>query len=261
MTQIGEKVAIVTGAAGGLGAATAAALSARGWTVAGLDRARPGTTPAYEADITDRDAVDAAVADVLERHGRIDGVAHCAGIFRNALAPLHRFDDDAWHETIAVNLTGSYTVAKAVLPALLRSRGALTLVSSISATFTQPGGAAYAASKAGMVGLANAIAVEYGTQGVRCNSVLPGYMATGMAAPLLERPHLRQEIEREIPLTRVAEPAEVAEVVAFTLSPEASYLSGHALVVDGAAHLTSMTSRRDNERMWRLAGQAETGAT
>src|SRR5690348_2610226 len=99
MTQIGEKVAIVTGAAGGLGAATAAALSARGWTVAGLDRARPGTTPAYEADITDRDAVDAAVADVLERYGRIDGVAHCAGIFRNALAPLHRFDDDAWHET------------------------------------------------------------------------------------------------------------------------------------------------------------------
>ena len=254
MTQSGDQVAIVTGAAGGLGAATAAVLSTRGWTVAGLDRTRPGTKHAYAVDVTDRDAVDAAVADVVEKWGRIDGVAHCAGIFRNSLAPLHLFDDDAWHETIAVNLTGTYTVAKAVLPALLRTRGALTVVSSISATFTQPGGTAYAASKAGMIGLANAIAVEYGMQGVRCNSVLPGYMATGMAAPLLERPHLREQIEREIPLARVAEPTEVAEVVAFTLSPEASYLSGHSLVVDGAAHLTSMTTRRDNDRMWRLAG-------
>lgn len=254
MTQSGDKFAVVTGAAGGLGAATAAALSARGWTVAGLDRVTPETAHAYEVDITDRAALSAAVADVLERYGRIDGVAHCAGIFRNPMAPLHLLDDTVWHDTIAVNLTGTYTVAKAVLPALMHSRGALTVVSSISATFTQPGGAAYAASKAGMIGLANAIAVEYGTQGVRCNAVLPGYMATGMAAPLLERPHLREQIEREIPLARVAAPAEVAEVVAFTLSSEASYLSGHSLVVDGAAHLTSMTTRRDNDRMWRVAG-------
>ncbi|NEN79736.1 SDR family oxidoreductase [Nocardioides zeae] len=241
----------MTGAASGLGAATVALLRARGATVVATDRVpRPDDAGSVVADVTDLASVRSAVEETLDRHGRLDAVAHCAGVFRNALQPLHLLDDEIWHETIAVNLTGGYHVAKAALPALMASHGALTLVSSISATFTQPGGSAYAASKAGIVGMADAIAVEYGPRGVRCNSVLPGYMATPMTGPLLDRPHLREQIEREVPLARVADPAEVAEVVAFTLSPAASYVSGHALVVDGAAHLTAMTSRRDNDRMW-----------
>lgn len=221
--------------------------------MAAMDRApQPEDQESYVVDVSDPASVKAGVDAVLASHGRIDAVAHCAGVFRNSMAPLHLLEDEVWHETIGVNLTGGYLVAKATLPALLESRGALTMVSSISATFTQPGGSAYAASKAGLLGMVNAMAVEYGPRGVRCNSVLPGYMATPMASPLLERSHLRERIEAEIPLARVADPREVAEVVAFSLSPAASYLSGHALVVDGAAHLTSMTSRRDNDRMWSL---------
>jgi NAD(P)-dependent dehydrogenase (short-subunit alcohol dehydrogenase family) len=252
MRSTASKVAVVTGAASGLGAATALLLRERGWSVAAMDRApQPDSQGAYVVDVSDPASVRAGVEAALASYGRIDAVAHCAGVFRNSLAPLHLLDDEVWHETIGINLTGGYLVAKAVLPALLESRGALTFVSSISATFTQPGGTAYAASKAGLIGLANAIAVEYGVKGVRCNSVLPGYMATPMAGPLLERPHLREVIEQEIPLGRVAEPREVAQVVAFTLSEEASYMTGHALAVDGAAHLTSMTSRRDSDRLWR----------
>jgi len=252
MSTSAGKVAVVTGAASGLGAATALLLRERGWSVAAMDRApQSEDQDAYVVDVSDPASVKAGVDATLASYGRIDAVAHCAGVFGNSLAPLHLLEDQVWHETIGVNLTGGYLVAKTVLPALLESRGALTFVSSISATYTQPGGAAYAASKAGLVGLANAIAVEYGVRGVRCNSVLPGYMATPMAGPLLERPHLREAIEEEIPLGRVADPREVAEVVAFTLSEGASYLSGHALAVDGAAHLTSMTSRRDSDRLWR----------
>ena len=252
MSTSAGKVAVVTGAASGLGAATALLLRERGWSVAAMDRApQPDDQESYVVDVSDPASIKAGVDAALASYGRIDAVAHCAGVFRNAMAPLHLLDDEVWHETIGVNLTGGYLVAKAVLPALLESRGALTFVSSISATFTQPGGTAYAASKAGLVGLSNAIAVEYGTQGVRCNSVLPGYMATPMTGPLLDRPHLREAIEQEIPLGRVAEPREVAQVVAFTISEEASYMSGHAVAVDGAAHLTSMTSRRDNDRLWR----------
>lgn len=251
-----DKVAIVTGAAGGLGGAAVAALQDRGWTVAALDRIAPTADHPYVVDVSDAVSVAQAVGDIVARFGRVDGVAHCAGVFRNNLAPLHLLDDETWSETIGVNLTGSFHIARAVLPALLESKGALTLVASVSATFTQPGGAAYAASKAGVIGLVDAIAVEYGAQGVRCNAVLPGYMATGMAAPLVDRPHLRAEIENEIPLGRIADPSEVAGAVAFTLSPEASYMSGHSLVVDGAAHLTSMTSRRDVDRMWRRTAAA-----
>lgn len=256
MSSNAGKVAVVTGAASGLGAATALLLRERGWSVAAMDRApQPEDPDAYVVDVRDPASVKAGVDAALTSFGHIDAVAHCAGVFGNSLTPLHLLEDEVWHETIGVNLTGGYLVAKAVLPALLASRGALTFVSSISATFTQPGGTAYAASKAGLVGLANAIAVEYGVRGVRCNSVLPGYMATPMAGPLLERPHLREAIEQEIPLGRVADPREVAEVVAFTLSEGASYMSGHALAVDGAAHLTSMTSRRDSDRLWRRAAE------
>src|SRR5688500_5169184 len=216
MSSVPSKVAVVTGAASGLGAATAALLRERGWSVAAMDRApQPDDQDSYVVDVSDPASVKAGVDAALASYGRIDAVAHCAGGFRNSMAPLHLLDDEVWHETIGVNLTGGYLVAKAVLPAPLESRGALTFVSTISATFTHPGGTASAASKAGLVGLSSGIAIEYGSQGVRCNSVLPGYRATPMAGPRLDRPHLREAIEQEIPLGRVPEPREVAQVVAF----------------------------------------------
>jgi NAD(P)-dependent dehydrogenase (short-subunit alcohol dehydrogenase family) len=241
--------ALVTGSASGLGRATAEVLREHGWTVVGLDLRPDGDD--RQVDVADLASVTAAVEAAVEELGGLDGVAHCAGAFRNDMAPTHLMDPLVWDQTLQVNLSGSYHVARATLPHLMRTRGALTLVASIGADNPQPGGAAYAASKAGVSALAGTIAVEYGPRGVRCNAVLPGYMVTGMTAALLERDDLRAALEREVPLNRVADAREVAQAIAHTLSPEASYLSGARIVVDGAATLTAMTSASDVGRMWR----------
>ena len=252
MNVAAGKTALVTGAAGGLGGATLDLLRERGWHAVGLDLRAPDGADAFVAvDVSDPAAVAGAVDAVVAEHGGLDAVAHCAGIFRNELTPLHLTSDEAWRATIDVNLTGTFHVARAVLPHLMTSRGALTLISSVGAANPQPGGSVYAASKAGVAALAGAIALEYGGHGVRCNAVCPGYMATAMAAPVLERPHLREALEREIPLQRVSDPVEVARLVAFTLSEDASYLTGQSLTADGGATLTALTTRRDLDRMWR----------
>ncbi len=247
-----RRVAFVTGAGSGLGEAVARRLAAAGWAVAALDRdARHcrGDLVA-EADVRDAAAVGAAVA-AAARLGALSAVACCAGIFRNTLAPVHMISDADWADHLGVNLTGAFHVVRAALPHLAASRGAVVLVSSVANAFPQPGGAAYAASKAGVAALARAIALEYGPRGVRANSVSPGYMETPMAAPLLSRPHLRGPVEHGLPARRVADPDEVAAVIEFLLSPAAGYISGEDVRVDGAGALSAYTAGADLDRMWR----------
>lgn len=217
-----------------------------------MDLVRPDDDPEFVvADVSDAAAVESAVAEAVGLVGPLDAVAHCAGIFRNSLSPLHLTSDADWAETVGVNLTGAFHVSRATLPHLVETHGSLVLVSSVGAFNPQPGGAAYSASKAAVAALAGSIALEYGVHGVRCNAVMPGYMSTAMAAPLLERPHLREALEREIPLGRISDPAEVAALIGFLLDPASSYVTGQSITADGGATLTSMTSRRDLDRMWR----------
>jgi 3-oxoacyl-[acyl-carrier protein] reductase len=242
--------ALVTGAGSGLGRATAAALQAAGWQVAGVDLSSSDTDLPLNVDVTDAAAVRSAVAETIDAFGRLDGVAHCAGVFRNTLTPVHDLDDDTWNTTIGVNLTGSFIIARAVLPALVASRGSLVLVASTSARHPQPGGVAYAASKAGVRALVEGIALEYAPLGVRACSVSPGYMETGMTAKVLSRDDLRAAIEATIPIGHIADPAEVAEVVTFLLGDGARFLTGQDVMVDGGRALTAYSTTTDVEHMW-----------
>jgi NAD(P)-dependent dehydrogenase (short-subunit alcohol dehydrogenase family) len=245
--------ALVTGAASGLGRACVQVLAERGARVAGLDLVSEGIDAdlALACDVSDNDAVSGVVTRVAESWGGLDAVAHCAATFPSTAVPLHVLPPQVWDRTVAVNLTGAFHVARATLPHLLRSRGALVLVASAAAQHPQPGAAVYAATKAGVAGLARALAVDYAHRGVRVNAVSPGWMDTTMAAPVLGRPRLRERVEQRIPLRRVAAPEEVAATVAWLLSEDAGYVTGHDLAVDGAMGLMSYVDDGDIETTWR----------
>jgi NAD(P)-dependent dehydrogenase (short-subunit alcohol dehydrogenase family) len=250
---------LVTGAASGLGRATVGLLRAGGATVAGVDVHTPdpagdGTDPdvVLPADVTDAAAVRAAVDEAAAALGGLDGLVLCAGVFHNRLIPTHLLGDEQWDRTLAVNLTGAFSTLRAALPHLVSGGGgAIVVVASTAARVPQPGGAAYAASKAGVAALARTVALEYAVHGIRCNAVLPGYLATPMTAKALSIPDLRAGIERAIPQHRIADPAEVAAVIRFLLSGAASYTTGEEVVVDGGSALTAYTADDDVDRMWR----------
>lgn len=244
------RTALVTGAASGLGACVTAVLQAAGCRVAGVDLSPGAGDVTIVADVSDAEAVARAVDEAVGVLGGLDAVACCAGMFRNRLEPVGAMDVAEWRRTIDVNLTGSFLTARACLPHLETAEGSLVLVASTAAQWPQPGGAAYAASKAGVAVLARAIALEYGSRGVRCNSVSPGYMETGMTAALLAKPERRAALAASIPAGRVADPMEVARTVAFLLGPDASFISGADVLADGGGALTGYATTADVARMW-----------
>jgi NAD(P)-dependent dehydrogenase (short-subunit alcohol dehydrogenase family) len=248
--------AIVTGAASGLGRACVEALRARGYAVAALD-ARDVRGTGLEAEhvaaceVSDVEVVEDAVADALQALGGLDAAVHCAGIFPEESVPLHALSPQVWERTLAVNLTGAYALARAVLPALIQSRGALVLTASGAGEQPQAGAAVYAAAKAGVAALARAAAIEYAHLGVRVNSISPGWMDTAMAAPVLTRQNRRERVERSVPLGRVAAPAEVAETVVWLISEAAGYITGQDIVVDGGLGRAAYVEEGDVAAVWR----------
>jgi NAD(P)-dependent dehydrogenase (short-subunit alcohol dehydrogenase family) len=164
--------------------------------------------------------------------------------------PLHALSPVVWERTIAVNLTGAFALARAVLPALVPTRGALVLTASVAGHQPQAGAAVYAASKAGVAALARAVAIEYAHLGVRVNAISPGWMDTAMAEPVLSRPALRERVERAIPLGRVAAPEEVAATVLWLLSDEAGYVTGQDIVLDGGLAEAAYVNEGDVAAAW-----------
>ncbi|MFT3720455.1 SDR family NAD(P)-dependent oxidoreductase [Pseudorhodoferax sp.] len=244
------NAAIVTGAADGIGWATAQRLAADGWQVALLDlRAAAAEDraaalgPAHlglGCDVTDAGAVRAAVAAVLARTGRIDALVNNAGIAEQA-APTLEQTAEGFDRVLAVHLRGSFLMAQAAIGAMVRQprdargcRGAIVNIGSIASFGGIPGRNAYAAAKAGVLGMTRALAAEWAREGIRVNAVAPGYVRTALVAGLAERGAIdARAIDERTPLGRMAEPAEIADAIAFLASSAASYVTGATLAADG----------------------------
>lgn len=258
-----DRVAIVTGAASGLGRAVAAHLRGDGWRVAGFDLASPTDEDIHDVavDIADDTQVMEAVATTVSDLGRLDALINCAGIFIEAMTAVEVFTRAGWDRTIAVNLTAPFLLARACLPHLRETAGAAVFIASTAARVPTPGASAYAASKAGVVALAKTIALEYGGFGVRANAISPGFMNTPMAAAALDQLDTRAAIEAGIPIHRVAEPAEVAALAGFLVSDAGRYITGQEIMFDGAKAISAFVEPADVERMWRRAGRLRTSVS
>lgn len=230
-----SRVAVVTGAAGGIGTATCSLLAERGWDVVGIDRRDP---PAGEpgwrtADCAEPAELEAALAD-LER---IDGLVNNAALQHGR--PLLETSLREWDSLLAVNLRAPFCAIKLAAERLSATAGSVVNVASVHALATSPNVAPYAASKAGLVGLTRAAALELAPGSIRVNAVLPGAVDTSAFRSSLERMEAddgeRSLIERT-PLRRIGAPAEIAEAIAFLLDGERSgFMTGQTLVVDGGA--------------------------
>jgi len=232
------RVVLVSGATRGIGAACCAWFLANGDRVAGTYRGEPPPAPEHGADrylavrcdVTDPAAVDAAFSAVEERFGPVEVLVANAGITRDAL--IVRMDEEAWHAVIDTNLTGAYRVAKRAIAKMLRlHRGRIIFISSVGAFVGLPGQANYAASKAGLVGMARALAREVASRTITVNVVAPGIVATDMIAALGQE--RVEQLQGMVPLGRAASPEEVAEAVGFLATEGAGYITGAVLPIDG----------------------------
>jgi 3-oxoacyl-[acyl-carrier protein] reductase len=243
----GRRV-IVTGAAGGIGRAVVEALSATGCSVAACDA--PGTpisqvagaTASATFDVSDRAAVQVGVADAIASLEGCDAVVANAGIV-DTIHRAERFAEEEWRKDMETNLYGTFYVAQAAFEALANSGdGRIVLVSSVAAEVGIPGQVAYGASKAGVVGLARTLAAEWAPRGIRCNVVMPGFIATPKVLAMPEA--VKDAVTAGIPLGRFGATDELAGVISFLLSPAADYINGAVLRVDGGFGLSTAALTR-----------------
>jgi NAD(P)-dependent dehydrogenase (short-subunit alcohol dehydrogenase family) len=259
-----DRVALVTGAASGIGQATSLLFAREGARVAAVDRnadgaeqtaaairAAGGEATAYACNVADSSAVAATAARVEQQYGRVDVLANVAGVGDTAgIDGIEAIDDARWSLTIGVNLSGPFYLCRALLPGMAaRGSGAVVNVSSLAGrSKSANGGPAYSASKAGLLGLTRHLAFDYGPRGVRVNAICPG----GVDTPMIRAGGVRQarsDAEAQartariaaygyfMPIKRLSRPEEQAAAIAFLASEDASYINGVALDVNGGLYM------------------------
>ncbi|MGN6143801.1 MAG: SDR family NAD(P)-dependent oxidoreductase [Mesorhizobium sp.] len=251
--QVSDRVAVVTGAASGIGRAVCVHLAGKGYAIAAGDLSEAGLaslreeiepiTPVmtFVLDVRDREAQFRFVAEAEAKLGRIVAAVPCAGITRSN--PAETMEETAWKEVIDINLNGTFFTCQAVAgPMLRRGYGRIVCICSIVAKGGQPGRANYSASKWATASVVKTLAIEWGNRGLRVNGVSPGVVGTpmvinGVPADFQEVMHDR------IPMERFAKPEEIASAIGFLLSDDASYVNGAVLEVDGGITAGYMTAR------------------
>lgn len=240
------KVALVTGAATGIGLACAEAFVRAGATVVMADINEPTDQVArlvqagyaavpYRCDVSDTKAVEEMIGWIVATYGRLDAAHNNAGI-QTPQRPMAEITDEEFDRTVAVDLKGVWNCMRYEIRQILRQGGgAIVNTSSQGGVTGFPGQAAYIACKHAVIGLTRTAAIDYAAQGIRINAVCPGVIRTPMAEELLRRnPDLEQELVRDIPAGRMGRPDEIAHAVLWLCSDDASFVDGHALLVDGA---------------------------
>ena len=246
MKDYANKVVIITGAGSGMGRAMVGEFVSRGARVAAMDinleRAKetvdrlsdPSMAFALQVDVSDQDSAKRGVDAVISRWGRIDLLCNNAGIL-DGHATAHEVSLAEWNRVLAVNLTGPFLMARAVIPQMLaQGKGAIINTSSTSGFSAAGGGSAYTASKHGVIGLTRQLTFEYGARGIRVNSICPGATATPLALPEhnAASPDMDLAISK-VPARRWCQPEEIAKLAAFLGSDDADYVHGSDYVMDG----------------------------
>jgi NAD(P)-dependent dehydrogenase (short-subunit alcohol dehydrogenase family) len=252
MGRISGKVAIVTGASAGIGLATAKLFASEGGKViVGARRAEEldelvaqirssgGEAVALVGDVRSEEYAKALVSLAVERFGRLDIAFNNAGTLGEG-GPSTEVSESGWSDTVAINLTGSFLGAKHQIAQMLKNGGGSVIFTStfVGHTFAFPGVAAYAASKSGLIGLTQALAAEYGPNGVRVNAILPGAVDTDMYRSMNNTAESQAFVTGLHALKRVASPEELARSVLYLASDDSAFVTGTASLVDGGASIT-----------------------
>lgn len=243
MNRLDDRVILVTGAASGIGCATAEHCAEAGATVVAVDLAEPeqiaeatglGASHTCESlNVADEEAAAAVTARAAEAHGKIDGLVNCAGI--GGRGPAHQVELDDWRRVFDVNVTGCLILAKHVVGQMLEAgiKGSVVNLASAYGMTGGPRQAPYNTTKGAVLQLTRSMAVDYGPAGIRVNSVSPGYIETPMSAGVKQAPAFHESFVAMHLLKRAGQPHEVAAAIVFLLSDDASYVTGTNLPVDG----------------------------
>ena len=247
MGRYDNRIALVTGAAQGIGQAVAELLAAEGAKVYGADINLEVMTKTAEAfkqqglcvealqlNVADRGACEAAVQTIVDREGRLELLVNNAGITRDGL--MMRMKPEDWEAVISINLTGAFQLTQFAMKSMMSQRfGRIVNIASVVGLMGNAGQANYVASKAGLIGLTKVAARELSSRNVTCNAVAPGFIVTAMTDKLDERQ--KEQMTSIIPMKRLGTPQDVANAVAFLLSEDASYITGQTLSVNGGMYM------------------------